>query len=88
MNRIHATYALRRLRDAMLLAFGAGDVVRAAAQERQFLDKFITRAKPDALEHMGQLADAALRHITRNANATMVFLVLSLRFHQLLRSHG
>jgi DNA polymerase III subunit delta' len=85
-QKVFLHYALTQLRDALALVAGAPELVVAAEAERTFIENFSKNVSVDALDRMAHALEEGLHHLTRNANASLTLLDLSLSLHRALRA--
>ena len=79
-------YALTQLRDSLAVLAGAPELVVATEAERTFVENFSKTLTPVRLERIVAAVEAGLYHLTRNANAPLALLDLSLDIHRSLRA--
>jgi DNA polymerase-3 subunit delta' len=85
-NKAFLNYALRMARECILLNYGRKDLVRLDKDEEEWVTGFFypfVNAENGGLI-VGEL-NKAIAHVERNANASILFMDLSLRMHALLK---
>jgi len=83
-QKIFLGFALQKLRDSLLYSFGLPDYAFATGSEREFQEKFSKYLQFNGIDELSRLMEDSLYYVSRNANSTLVFSVLSLRVHSLL----
>jgi len=85
-NKVFLNYALRMARECILLNYGRKDLVRLDKEEEEWVvssfHPFINAENGNII--VGEL-NKAIAHVERNANASILFMDLSLRMHALFR---
>jgi DNA polymerase-3 subunit delta' len=77
--------ALHRVRDTLKVRFLPENQLLFPGAEIQFLRKFNQTLTEAKLEKIASLIDEAVYHVSRNANAQMLMVSLSLKIHKILR---
>jgi DNA polymerase-3 subunit delta' len=83
-QKLYLTYALEKLRAALWLKLSL-PMAPVSEKDRAWISKFAGMLEIEAIEAGAHLVETAARHIARNANAKMTFVVLSQKFHALMR---
>ncbi len=83
-QKLYLTYGLEKLREALWT--GLSLPATTAPQERELVQKFARMLDVERIETAARMLEDAVFRITRNANAKMTFVLLTLKFHQLLRA--
>lgn len=78
-------YALKMIREALLLDIRGEALSRLSAEELDFVRNFAPYIHPGNAPEFARLLENALLHIERNANAGILMTWLSLQFSDLLR---
>lgn len=71
-------YSLHMFREVLLLKLELHELTHLNSKERTFIERFATTIPVDALEPVVEGIEQAIFHLSRNANANMVFIMLSL----------
>jgi DNA polymerase III subunit delta' len=79
------TYSLYMLRESMAFSSGSSLVVKASANEKEFLSKFSPFIHQKNAPYIAEELDKAAYHIERNLNSKIVFTDLSLKLMKLLK---
>lgn len=80
------SYGLSLLRDTLMVHYGGSELIRAAGDEKEFVEKFSSVVTPEKIEPLTRLLSEALFHLERNASAKMVFLDLSIKVSAYLKA--
>lgn len=78
-------YGLKVVRNALLFNTNLANLVRLDQEESEFIKNFSTFVHEQNSEQLNEAFNTAIGHIERNANASMVFMDLSLRISNLLK---
>ena len=78
--------ALQILRECLMVKVQGEDALRREDHEKEFMIKFSRTITEDFILQSNKLLNEASYHIERNANPNILFLDLSLKINQLLRS--
>ena len=78
-------YFLAMLRDALIAGFNE-DLLRVKEEEKQFVFNFSNAVNPEKLEIMVREINTGIYHLERNANPKILFLDISLKIMQVLKS--
>ncbi len=78
-------YALKMIRENLVINQKQKDIARLSDEEDAFASKFSNFIHPGNAPSMAQEFDLAYTHISRNANAKVVFLDLCIRLNRLLK---
>lgn len=84
-QKLFLNYVLQKLRDATLLRFDLPEAALITAQEQQFLSNFAKQMDLERLQAIQHHLEQSSFYLSRNANAQMVFMILALRLHYILR---
>ncbi|MDA3893425.1 MAG: DNA polymerase III subunit delta [Salinivirgaceae bacterium] len=79
------TYSLRMIRENLIINQKQKAMVRMSDNEEGFAEKFARFIHPVNAPHLNSEIDKAILHITRNANAKVVFLDLCIRLNRILK---
>ncbi len=77
-------YMLKISRYCILIHYGQVDLVKLTSEEAEFLKRFYLFINPLNIEDVQKEINTAIYHIERNANASILFMDLSLKMHKLL----
>jgi DNA polymerase-3 subunit delta' len=80
------TYSINMMRETLLFRSGAENINRTRGEERDFVQKFSTVLDVNKIERSFQLLNDAGYHLERNGSAKMIFLDLSLKMAQTLKT--
>jgi len=72
-------YGLTILRDALLIANGASDIVNTQEKEGKFIADFAKIMNLQKLHNLYQLLNSGIYHLERNGNVKIIFLETSLK---------
>jgi DNA polymerase-3 subunit delta' len=79
------TYCLHMIRENLVLNQEQPDMTRMFGKEKQFADKFSNFIHPTNAPLLSEEINKAFYHISRNANAKVVFLDLAIRLNRILK---
>jgi DNA polymerase-3 subunit delta' len=79
-------FGLSLLRDTLLVHYGDSSLIRLDEAEKEFVRKFSNVVTPEIIEPLNLLFTEALFHLERNGSAKMIFLDLSLKATQQLKT--
>jgi DNA polymerase III subunit delta' len=77
-QKLLMVYTLHMFREVLLLKLNLDELTHLNAKERTFIERFATTIPINALEPVVEGIEKAIFHLSRNANANMVFFMLSL----------
>jgi len=80
------TYSLQMIRQSALVSAGASQLIQVSGDKRKFAENFSKLFPVDRYMLMVELLDTAIYHITRNANAKILFMDLSVRLKNLMHN--
>lgn len=83
-QKLYLAYGLEKLREALWT--GLSLPTSAPPQERELAQKFARMLDVERIEAGARMLEDAFYRIARNANAKMTFVILTLKFHELLRA--
>jgi len=78
-------YALRIIRESLLINYNSDELVRLNNREADFIKKFHPYVNSKNIGLITQLLNKSIYHIERNANPNVLFLDLSLKIGKLLK---
>lgn len=78
-------YALKMIRENLVINQKQKDIARLSDDEDAFASKFSNFIHPENAPLMAQELDLAYNHISRNANAKVVFLDLCIQLNRLIK---
>lgn len=79
------TYSLRMVRENLIINQKQKNMVRMSDEEEGFAQKFANFIHPNNAPHLSSEIDRAYLHISRNANAKVVFLDLCIKLNKILK---
>lgn len=81
------TYGMNMMRESLVHLSGAGDLHRVQEEELEFIQKFSKVMNVKKIESSYKLINDAAYHLERNGSAKMIFLDLSLKLSQVIKSN-
>ena len=78
-------YAIRMIRECMLISNHADPITRLSASEEEFARKFSQFTTGEKAQEFYELLSKSQYYVERNANPKIIFFNLSLQFHKLLK---
>jgi DNA polymerase-3 subunit delta' len=81
-QKLFLHFALKKLRDALVIGAGAPQLAQLQENEKSFLQNFSKTLNATGIERAAQLLEEALVHVNRNANPALLWLQLSLDLHR------
>jgi DNA polymerase-3 subunit delta' len=79
------TYSLRMVRENLIINQKQKNMVRMSDEEEGFAQKFANFIHPNNAPYLSSEIDRAYLHISRNANAKVVFLDLCIKLNKILK---
>lgn len=81
------TYGMNMMRESLVYLSGASDLHRVQEEELEFVQKFSKVMNVKKIESSYKLINDAAYHLERNGSAKMIFLDLSLKLSQVIKSN-
>ncbi|MBT4730269.1 MAG: hypothetical protein HOB88_17645 [Bacteroidetes bacterium] len=78
-------YAIRMIRECMLISNQADPITRLSASEEEFARKFSQFTTGEKAQEFYELLSKSQYYVERNANPKIIFFNLSLQFHKFLK---
>jgi len=84
-QKVFFAYSLRMIRENLVINQKQQALARMSVEEENFASRFANFIHPGNVLFLNQELDKAFRHISRNANAKVVFLDLCLKLNRILK---